>query len=59
MALPNPGPLVWGTYLDIQGAGVVSGQMTIGTLPAFVAGDRYVVADATGNLHLSALGPAS
>jgi len=31
----------------------------LSALPAFAAGDKYVVADASGNLHLSALGPAS
>lgn len=38
---------------------IVDGAATFSTLGAFVAGDKYVVADATGVLHLSALGPAS
>jgi hypothetical protein len=28
-------------------------------LGAFAGGDKYVVADASGNLHLSVLGPGS
>ncbi len=44
--------LVDGT-LDIVGA------TRLRTLGAFAAGDKYVIADASGNLHLSALGPAS
>lgn len=37
-----------------------AGQVAFGVLPsAFVAGDKYLVMDASGNIHLSALGPAS
>lgn len=35
------------------------GAITITTPPAFVAGDKYLVIDASGNIHVSALGPAS
>jgi hypothetical protein len=38
---------------------VVTGGVRLGGLGAFVAGDKYVIADANGNLHVSALGPAS
>jgi hypothetical protein len=34
-------------------------RVKIDGLGAFAAGDKYVVADSNGNLHLSALGPAS
>jgi len=39
--------------------GFFSGTMRIAGLGAFVSGDKYVVVDASGNLHVSALGPAS
>ncbi len=35
------------------------GTTRLHTLGAFAAGDKYVIADANGNLHVSALGPAS
>lgn len=35
------------------------GPLLIGNRPAFVAGDKYLVVDASGNVHVSALGPAS
>lgn len=35
------------------------GAVRITTLGAFVASDKYVVIDSSGNLHISALGPAS
>lgn len=56
---------------DHTGAGAAAlaeDQIVIGTalhttripgLPAFVAGDHYVVADTNGDLHVSALGPLS
>lgn len=31
----------------------------VSSLGAFAAGDKYVIADASGNFHVSALGPAS
>lgn len=34
-------------------------KLQITGLGAFAAGDKYVIADATGNFHVSALGPAS
>ena len=46
-----------------QAAGItlieLLGPTRISSLGAFAAGDKYVIADATGHLHLSALGPAS
>lgn len=41
------------------GAMTVGGTLQIGSRPAFVASDRYLVVDASGNVHVSALGPAS
>ena len=38
---------------------VAAGGARIGGLGAFAASDKYVVVDASGNLHKSALGPAS
>lgn len=51
--------LVAAGALAITGAltGVTTVNLT--TQPAFVAGDKYLVIDATGNVHVSALGPAS
>ena len=40
------------------GTSVVAPTAQFTALPAFVAADRYVVMDSSGNLHLSALGPA-
>jgi hypothetical protein len=36
-----------------------SGVLNLSSIPAFVASDRYLVVDASGNIHKSALGPAS
>ena len=36
-----------------------TGQLTLPGLGAFVASDKYLVIDASGNVHISALGPAS
>lgn len=36
-----------------------SGAVTLVGLGAFAAGDKYLVIDASGHLHISALGPAS
>lgn len=47
---------VGGTNFAIQ---TVGGGIQFAGLAAFVAGDHYVVVDASGNLHKSALGPAS
>jgi hypothetical protein len=38
---------------------VAAGQVTFQGTPAFVAADKYLVIDANGNIHVSALGPAS
>ena len=47
--------------LVVTQAGNVSipGTFAITTFGAFVAGDKYVIVDAGGNFHKSALGPAS
>jgi len=38
----------------------INAKVTIGVaIPAFVASDKYLVVDASGNVHVSALGPAS
>jgi hypothetical protein len=37
----------------------ISSTVTVGAFGTFAAGDKYVIADASGNLHLSATGPAS
>lgn len=42
-----------------NGLTVSAGGATIVGLGTFAAGDKYVIADASGHLHLSALGPAS
>lgn len=43
------------------GAGVlrVANGLVLPSLPAFAASDKYVTIDASGNLHKSAIGPAS
>jgi hypothetical protein len=38
---------------------LVEGSIKAPALPAFNAGDRYLVIDAAGNIHVSAVGPAS
>lgn len=40
-------------------AALTAGAGTFSALGAFAAGDKYVIADASGNLHISATGPAS
>jgi hypothetical protein len=47
--------ITWQTALTIQN----NGRLTLGVLPAFVAADKYVVVSAAGEIHVSALGPAS
>lgn len=37
----------------------LAGKLLIGNRPAFVTGDKYLVVDASGNVHVSSLGPAS
>ena len=41
------------------GLTITAGTINYGAPPAFVAGDRYLVIDASGNIHKSAIGPAS
>jgi hypothetical protein len=38
---------------------LVEGSIKAPALPAFNAGDRYLVVDAAGNIHVSAVGPAT
>ncbi len=48
--------------LSVAGADtatVKANKLQITGLPAFVASDKYVVVDSSGNFHVSALGPAS
>ena len=45
--------------LPQTGAVTLSSTLKVGSLGAFASGDKYVIADASGNFHLSALGPAS
>jgi hypothetical protein len=37
---------------------IVEGSIKAPALPGFAAGDRYLVIDAAGNIHVSAVGPA-
>jgi hypothetical protein len=37
---------------------VVEGSIKAPALPGFASGDRYLVVDAAGNIHVSAIGPA-
>ena len=37
----------------------IVGSLNIGTIGAFVASDKYLVVDGSGNVHKSATGPAS
>lgn len=54
-----------GIKLDAGTSGVVSigtvstGGVQLGHIGAFVASDKYLVMDASGNIHVSAIGPAS
>lgn len=38
---------------------LIDGTLNVGILSAFAASDKYVIVDASGNFHKSALGPAS
>ena len=42
-----------------SGNTTVAGTLTVATIGAFVASDKYLVVDANGNIHKSATGPAS
>lgn len=44
--------------IDSAGKGTFNGGL-IATVPGFVASDKYLVMDSGGNIHKSALGPAS
>ena len=52
------GSLLAATKQVILG-GAGGGGIKIANRPAFVAADKYLVVDANGNVHVSALGPAS
>lgn len=43
---------------DVNGL-LTATTFNVSALPAFVAADKYVIVDASGNFHQSALGPAS
>lgn len=49
------------TALTLDGNGdVITGRrLKVSNLPAFAASDKYLIVDASGNVHVSALGPAS
>lgn len=58
------GPVnIWNAYaktVAVTTAGVaITGTLSTSSLGAFAAGDKYVIADGSGNFHISALGPAS
>jgi hypothetical protein len=58
--LNKDGTSAFGGLMTVTAGGIdVTGGARLRVLGAFVAADKYVVADASGNLHLSALGPAS
>lgn len=48
--------IAWTPYLSIAYA---TGAISLYAQPAFVAGSKYLVIDASGNVQVSALGPAS
>lgn len=47
------------TVASATGNTVVAGTLAVSTIGAFVASDKYLVVDASGNIHKSALGPIS
>lgn len=48
------------TFLvDDSGNASTTGTLKIGSRPAFVTGDKYLIVDSNGNVHVSSLGPAS
>lgn len=47
------------TITTSTGAAAFSGTLQIGSIGAFAAGDKYLIVDASGNVHKSATGPAS
>jgi hypothetical protein len=48
-----------GLALSATNACTLTSTLKIGVLGAFAASDKYLVVDASGNVHVSALGPAS
>ena len=48
-----------GITLDSSGNTTLAGTLNIGSIGAFAASDKYLVVDASGNIHKSATGPAS
>lgn len=55
-----------GLTVDADGLTITAGGLIVSAggaqivgMGAFVSGDKYVIVDASGNLHISALGPAS
>ncbi len=55
---PTEGAANYAVYVT-SGLTYLAGTVRIGSLGAFAAGDKYVIVDASGNLHVSATGPAS
>jgi hypothetical protein len=56
------GALLYGTFNATAANQTlqINAKVTIGvTIPAFVASDKYLVVDSSGNVHVSATGPAS
>jgi hypothetical protein len=60
-AYANGGIYLGGPSPADPGANAVAtaGTLKIGSRPAFAAGDKYLIVDASGNVHVSGLGPAS
>lgn len=58
LGINNPNPVA---TLDVVGNIKATGSIVgLAVLPpVFVAGDKYLVVDASGNIHRSALGPGS
>jgi hypothetical protein len=66
LRVANPGVVTYNTtgspsntLDDGSGNMTTAGHLTIGNRPAFVAGDKYLIVDSSGNVHVSSLGPAS
>jgi hypothetical protein len=57
--LINGSALTFGISGNVKMTISAAAVITIATPPAFAAGDKYLVIDASGNIHKSALGPAS
>ena len=50
---------VTGLTIDPSLAVTLADTLSVGSIGAFVASDKYLVVDASGNVHKSATGPAS